>query len=118
LADYESAVEPEVQGPAAEQGQGTEGAEGPQPTYVKALPLTEYSDVEKIKEEVKLGNILIIKITPLAAKSIDQVRNAIEELKAYVQSINGDIARLGEERIVITPNPIKIWRKKRLTATT
>jgi len=81
-------------------------------TYIKALPLKEYQDLNKIKEELKMGNVLIIKITPLAMKSIEEVKNAIDELKAYAQSIQGDIARLGEERIVITPPPIKIWRKK------
>lgn len=81
-------------------------------TYIKAVPLRDYEDINKIKEELKMGNVLIVKITPLAMKSIEAVKNAIDELKAYAQSINGDIARLGEERIVITPPPIKIWRKK------
>jgi len=81
-------------------------------TYIKAISLRNYSDIEKIKEELKMGNVLIIKITPLAIKNIEEVKNAIDELKAYSQLINGDIARLGEERIVMTPPSIKIWRGK------
>jgi len=81
-------------------------------TYVKAVPLKEYSDIEKIKSELKAGNVLIVKITPLATKNIEEVKNVIDELKAHVETVNGDIARLGEERIVVTPAPIKIWRKK------
>lgn len=83
-----------------------------QVTYIKALPLKNYEDLNRIKEELKMGNVLIVKITPLAMKSIEEVKNAIDELKVYAQSINGDIARLGEERIVITPPSIKIWRRK------
>jgi len=83
-----------------------------QVTYIKALPLKNYEDINRIKEELKMGNVLIVKITPLAMKSIEEVKNAIDELKIYTQSINGDIARLGEERIVITPPSIKIWRRK------
>ncbi len=83
-----------------------------QVTYIKALPLKNYEDINRIKEELKMGNVLIVKITPLAMKSIEEVKNAIDELKVYAQSINGDIARLGEERIVITPPSIKIWRRK------
>ncbi len=83
-----------------------------QVTYIKALPLKNYEDINRIKEELKIGNVLIVKITPLAMKSIEEVKNAIDELKVYAQSINGDIARLGEERIVITPPSIKIWRRK------
>lgn len=80
--------------------------------YVKALPLKEYGDVERIKSELREGNILIVKLTPLAVSNIEAVKDAIEELKAFVEVIGGDIARLGEERIVLTPPSIKIWRKK------
>lgn len=56
--------------------------------------------------------MLIVRVTPLAKKSVDDVKRAINELYEYVETLGGDIARLGEERIVLTPPPIKIWRKK------
>src|SRR5260370_805036 len=80
--------------------------------YVKALPLQELDDVEVIKTEIRTGNILIIRITPLARRSVDETKLAITELTDHVKSIGGDIARLGEERIVITPPGVKIWRRK------
>ena len=81
-------------------------------TYVKALPLQELDDVEEIKAEIRTGNILIVRITPLARKSVDETKLAITELTDHVKSIGGDIARLGEERIVITPPGIRIWRRE------
>jgi SepF-like predicted cell division protein (DUF552 family) len=81
-------------------------------TYVKALPLLELDDVEGIKAEIRAGNILIVRITPLARKSVDETKLAITELTDHVKSIGGDIARLGEERIVITPPGIRIWRRE------
>lgn len=78
--------------------------------YLKAMPLRNLADVEVIKHELKLGNIIILKITPLARKSIDDVKVAVNELSAFTQSIEGDIASLGEERVVIVPNSIRIWR--------
>ncbi len=80
--------------------------------YVKALPLQELDDVEIIKTEIRTGNILIVRITPLARKSVDETKLAITELTDHVNSIGGDIARLGEERIVITPPGVKIWRRE------
>src|SRR3989441_9028755 len=71
--------------------------------YVKAVPLQELDDVETIKGEVRTGNILIVRITPLARKSVEETKLAITELTDYTKSLGGDIARLGEERIVITP---------------
>ena len=82
------------------------------PLYVKALPLQELDDVESIKTEIGTGNILIVRITPLARRSVDETKLAITELTDHVKSIGGDIARLGEERIVITPPGVKIWRRE------
>lgn len=76
------------------------------------MPLRSLADVEAIKHELNLGNILILKITPLARKSVEDVKKAVNELSGFTQSIGGDIASLGEERIVIVPNFIRIWRQE------
>jgi len=80
--------------------------------YLKAVPLRDLSDLEKFKEEVKAGNILILRITPLATKSIDDVKKAINELCEFVETAGGDIARLGEERVVLCPPNVRVWREK------
>jgi len=84
----------------------------PDKVYLKALPLRDLGDVDLIKQEVKSGNILILKVSPLARKSIDDVKRAVNELLEFTQNVGGDIARLGEERVVITPSFIRIWREK------
>jgi SepF-like predicted cell division protein (DUF552 family) len=89
-----------------------ETKETPGKTYLKAMPLRELSDLESIKAEVKSGNILILRITTLANKNVDDVKQAVTELTEFTESIGGDIARLGEERVVICPANIKIWREK------
>ncbi len=80
--------------------------------YLKAMPLRDISDLEVIRNEVKNGNILILRITPLASKSIEDVKQAVGELYEFSESIGGDIARLGEERVVICPPKVRIWREK------
>ena len=86
--------------------------EAPSKTYLKAMPLRELSDIENIKTEVKNGNIIILRVTPLASKSIEDVKTAVNDLYEFADSIGGDIARLGEERVVICPKTIRIWREK------
>lgn len=81
-------------------------------TYLRAMPLRDLADLENVKAEVNSGNIIILKITPLANKSIQDVSKAVNDLYVFTESIGGDIARLGEERIVICPPKIKIWREK------
>lgn len=80
--------------------------------YLKAIPLRDLSDLEEIKNEVKKGNILILRITPLANKSVEDVKSVVNQLYEFSESIGGDIARLGEERVVICPQNVRIWREK------
>ena len=80
--------------------------------YLKAMPLRDLSEIESVKSEVKSGNILILRITPLANKNIDDVKRAVSELSEFTESLGGDIARLGEERVVVCPPNVKIWREK------
>lgn len=87
----------------------------PQRVYLKALPLRSLDDVDTIKREVRLGNILILKISPLAKRSIEEVKMAVGDLFEFSRLIGGDIARLGEERVVITPSFVQIWRAKKVT---
>ena len=82
------------------------------PIYVKAYPLRDPTDVPRIKAEIIEGNILIVKITPIAKRSVEETKSAISELVEFIRSIQGDIARLGEERIVMTPPTVKVWRGK------
>ncbi len=84
----------------------------PSKTYLKALPLRDLADLNSIQNDVRSGNVLILRITPLANKSIDDVKHAVNELSQFAESIGGDIARLGEERVVICPPNVKIWREK------
>jgi SepF-like predicted cell division protein (DUF552 family) len=102
--------EQEITQPQAEQE--PEVPVAPSKTYLKAMPLRELSDLENIKTEVKNGNIIILRVTPLASKSIENVKTAVNDLYQFAESIEGDIARLGEERVVICPKTIRIWREK------
>ena len=89
-----------------------EAAETVSKTYLKAMPLKELADIENVKNEVRNGNIIILRVTPLANKSIEEVKAAVNQLNEFSESVGGDIARLGEERVVICPKNIRIWREK------
>lgn len=80
--------------------------------YLKALPLHSLGDLERIKGEIKAGNILIIKIEPSPESNVEDIKRAIGELSEFAESMGCDIARLGEERIVITPPTVQIWKEK------
>jgi len=80
------------------------------PTYLKAITIRDTSDVHSIKEDIKKGMILILRVTPLAQKDVEQLRKVVEELYSIAKTADADIARLGEERIIVAPSNIKIWK--------
>ncbi len=80
------------------------------PTYLKAITIRDPSDIHTIKEDIKKDMILILRVTPLAQKDVDKLRKVVEELYTMAKNANADIARLGEERIIVTPPGIKIWK--------
>jgi SepF-like predicted cell division protein (DUF552 family) len=77
---------------------------------LKAVPLRSIEDIPRIEKDVQNKTIVILKVTPLAQKSLDELKSTIEQLYEFATSIGGDIARLGDERIVITPPGVRIWR--------
>ena len=106
----EGSAEPAVEKPDIETP--PEPSETQVKTYLKAMPLRELADLEMVENEVKNGNIIILRITPLASKNIEDVKQAVNQLYEFTESIKGDIARLGDERVVICPDKIRIWREK------
>ncbi len=77
---------------------------------VKALQLRSGEEIARIQKDVADRMIIILRVTPLAQKNVDELKVAVEQLYEFATSIGGDIARLGEERIVITPPGVRIWR--------
>jgi len=80
------------------------------PTFLKAITIRDPSDIHSIKEDIKKNMILILRVTPLAHKDVDKLRKVVEDLYTIAKNSNADIARLGEERIIVTPPGIKIWK--------
>ncbi|CAI9830678.1 MAG: cell division protein SepF [Nitrosopumilus sp.] len=80
------------------------------PTYLKAMTIRDPSDVHSIREDIKKGMILILRVTPLAQKDVAQLRKVVEDLYGIAKSSGADIARLGEERIIVAPSGVRIWK--------
>jgi uncharacterized protein len=80
------------------------------PTYLKAITIRDPSDLHSIKEDIKKNMILILRVTPLAQKDVEKLRKVVEDLYTIAKNAGADIARLGEERIIVTPPGVKIWK--------
>lgn len=78
--------------------------------YLKALTVRDSSDIDMIKKDIKMGMILIVRVGPMAQKDLQGLRLLVDELYAAAKQEGSDIARLGEERILITPAGVEIWK--------
>ena len=92
------------------EGSGEAGPQEGGGMLLKALQLRSADDLQAIQDDVAKRTIVILRVTPLAQKSVEDLKTVVEQLYEFATSIGGDIARLGEERIVITPPGVRIWR--------
>ncbi len=80
--------------------------------YVKPVALESEADAKVIAEELKNHNIILLNITPMARNQA-KLKMIIAELKKFVTKLNGDIARIDNEKILLTPAKVKIVKSRK-----
>jgi len=80
--------------------------------FVKPMDLVVDSDVEAIVNEAKQGNIVLMNISDLAKRNAMKLKELIGVIKVEIKAIDGDIARISQGRVLITPSKVKIIKKK------
>ncbi len=80
--------------------------------YIKPLALQQESDLHIIEEELQKKNIILLNISEMDKRPNTQ-KTIVESIKEYITKINGDIARIDQDKILLTPAKVKIIKKKR-----
>ena len=80
--------------------------------YVKPVALQQESDLALIEAELKKKNLILLNISGLL-KRPNTLKGMVERLKIYVKKTNGDIARIDEEKILLTPSKVKIIKTRK-----
>jgi len=83
--------------------------------YIKPFALVSEEDVPVIQAELNKRNIMLVNITE-AMKRPNTLKNMIAALKEYVSKINGDIAQIDNDKILIVPAKVKIIKSKKAPA--
>jgi SepF-like predicted cell division protein (DUF552 family) len=79
--------------------------------YVKRVDLRNEGDGELASQELGEKNIIILNVKPLS-KQPNRLKSIISKLKMHTGKINGDIALLSAETILLTPKNVKIVKSK------
>jgi SepF-like predicted cell division protein (DUF552 family) len=82
-----------------------------QEVVVRAETLQELEDVEPVQDHLRNEHIVWVNIQPLKSRDMTKLKRAVKRLKKTVRAVNGDIAGVDEEWIVVTPEYARIERK-------
>jgi len=80
-------------------------------TVVKVGEMFRYEDLSNLTSQVYSGNILILDYTSVANDDLTMKR-LTAELKNVSRDVDGDVAGVGKNLLMVTPRGIKIDRNK------
>ncbi|NOZ82486.1 MAG: cell division protein SepF [Euryarchaeota archaeon] len=78
--------------------------------YVKVCKLYGFADVDISARELSRGNVVILDIKPLAERSMNELKHAVDEIKETVSGMGGDIVGLTDYLLVLTPPHMRVER--------
>ncbi len=79
---------------------------------VKPLDLNTDVDAEAVIREVKQGNLVLANIADLNKRNKAKLKELLSRIKSEVKAMDGDMAGISAERILVTPSKVKIIKKK------
>ena len=82
--------------------------------YVRIAELSNLNDLPSLKNEIYNGNMVIIDISSVKGDKL-LIDRAIKDLKQFAGDVRGDIAGLGEDKLIITPSNVRVDRSKVLS---
>ena len=80
--------------------------------FVKPVTLQTEADRDLIVEEAKKGNILLVNIADLSKRNAMKLKELVNGIRGGIEDIDGDIARISQDRVIVTPSKVKIIKRK------
>ncbi|UCG71202.1 MAG: cell division protein SepF [Thermoplasmata archaeon] len=78
---------------------------------IKVAELHRYEDLGDLTSQVYGGNILLLDFTPIAKDTLT-LRRITNELRAVSRDVKGDLAGVGKNLLILTPEGVRIDRTK------
>lgn len=75
------------------------------------MVMERYADIEKVLARFRKGDaVVLVKVTPLRNKDMNELRKAIDRLKTHCSVTGSDLAALDDNWIVLVPPVVEISR--------
>ena len=79
--------------------------------HVRMGEIQKYEDVKEFTDYVYGGNVLILDFSPIVEEEVI-LKRITSDLKKLTDEVNGDIAGIGKNLMIISPSDVKIDRHK------
>ena len=80
--------------------------------YIKPVALKEEADIALIEGELDKKNIILLDISEMS-KRPNTLKSSIGTLREYITKINGDIAQIDDNKVILTPQKVKTIKRKK-----
>jgi len=79
--------------------------------HVRMGEVQKYEDIKEFTDYVYGGNVLILDFSPISEEEVI-LKRITNDLKKLTEEINGDIAGIGKNLMIVSPSDVKIDRHK------
>lgn len=83
----------------------------PAKMHVRLGEIQRYDDLKEFTDYVYGGNVLILDFSPIAEEEVI-LKRITNDLKKLAGEIDGDIAGIGNNLMIVSPSGVKIDRRK------
>ena len=83
----------------------------PASMHIRIGEIQRYEDLKDITNYVYGGNLLLLEISPLSDEEV-MLKRITNELKKLASDIDGDVAGIGNNLMILAPKGVKIDRRK------
>lgn len=90
---------------------GTEQEEALPKTLIEVEKMSDFADSDRIQKKVRDGRVLLVRVKDLKDKDMTELKRAIEKVKKTCMAINGDIAGIGDDWVIVTPASARVHRE-------
>lgn len=80
--------------------------------YVKSVLIQTEADMKTVMDELAGKNIVLLNISQLS-RNPAKLKVAVQRLTEGVRAMNGDIARVDDDKVLLTPANVKIVKKRK-----
>ncbi len=71
---------------------------------IKIAEINSFGDADVVQKHVRDGKIVFAKIKDLKEKDLTELKRAVERIKKTTRAVDGDIAGVDEDWLIITPH--------------